>query len=140
MAIEFHPNQGAVLLCDYGDPPAPEMCKRRPVVVITPRLRHRSGLCTVVPLSSTDPDPPEDYHCKITFPRPLPQPWSSPYYWVKADMFSTVGFERLHKIGIGRDQYNKRKYLDLIITDNDLKMIQRCILHALHLESLTIHL
>lgn len=141
MAINFHPKAGAVLLCSY-EPGfrAPEMTKQRPVIVVTPRLRRREGLCTVVPLSTTDPEHIEDYHYGITFARALPKPWSTNPCWVKADMFAAVGFHRLHLIGIGRDQNGKRKYLNFCIPDNDLIHIQSCILNALNLGHLTKHL
>lgn len=116
------------------------MVKTRPVVVITPRLRNRSGLCTVVPLSGTDPLPVENYHHKISFERPLPKPWGSPMYWAKADMFATVAFHRLHLIGLGKDQYGKRKYLNVSISAEELTNIQACVLHALNLSHLTNHL
>ena len=54
MAIKYPVAPGTLLLCDYalGGFKEPEMVKRRPVIVISPRLRHRDHLCTVVPLSS----------------------------------------------------------------------------------------
>ena len=56
MPISFPVAPGTVLLCDYssGFRP-PEMAKRRPSVVISLRLPHRNGLCTVVPLSGSSP-------------------------------------------------------------------------------------
>jgi uncharacterized protein YifN (PemK superfamily) len=55
MAIHFHPQRGTIVVCDFRGFEAPEMQKRRPVVVVSPRLRHRDNLCTVVPLSTTAP-------------------------------------------------------------------------------------
>ena len=57
MPLTFHPRPGAVLMCQY-EPGfvKPEMVKRRPVIVIAPRLRHRDKLCTVVPLSGERPN------------------------------------------------------------------------------------
>ncbi|MCW5697094.1 MAG: type II toxin-antitoxin system PemK/MazF family toxin [Bauldia sp.] len=138
MPLTFHPRQGTVLLCAYEPGfKEPEMVKRRPVVVVTPRLRSRDGLCTVVPLSTTEPRKVEAYHHKIVFDPPLPKPWNSPECWVKADMLATVAFHRLHLIGIGRGPHGKRKYLQLVIPRADLKAIQACILEALHLGHLT---
>ena len=53
MAINFHPRLGQVLYCDFktGFRP-PEMVKARPVVVLS---RNHHELCTVVPLSGTEP-------------------------------------------------------------------------------------
>jgi mRNA interferase MazF len=56
-------------------------------------------------------------------------------HWVKADMLATVGFHRLNLIGIGRDQYGKRKYLTLAISRDDLENIRQCVLHALGMEA-----
>jgi mRNA interferase MazF len=133
MVLKFHPQQGAILLCDYTGFKLPEMIKTRPVLVISPRLRRRDDLCTVVPLSTTAPDHPQDYHCEIELTRPLPAPWNSPKHWIKADMMATIGFHRLQLIGIGRDQYGKRKYLNLVVPKQDLETAQRCILAALGL-------
>ncbi|MEI6730857.1 MAG: type II toxin-antitoxin system PemK/MazF family toxin, partial [Pseudomonadota bacterium] len=49
MAIKYHPNPGTVLTCDFSGMIEPEMIKERPVVVISPRLCSRTGLCTIVP-------------------------------------------------------------------------------------------
>ena len=58
MALKFHPKPGTILVCDFRQGfRAPEMIKRRPVVVVSPRLRNRTDLCTVVPLSTIEPRP-----------------------------------------------------------------------------------
>lgn len=58
MAIREHPPLGTLLLCDFGSGfKPPEMVKRRLVVVISPRIKARPGLCTVVALSTTLPKP-----------------------------------------------------------------------------------
>ena len=137
MALRFHPKPGTILLCDYRGFIVPEMVKLRPAVIISPRLRHRDRLCTVVPLSGMEPDPREDYHHLLNFDRPLPKPWASPHYWVKADMLATVSFDRLHLIGIGRDQEGKRKYLNMRVGSEDLRAIRACVLVALGLSDLT---
>ncbi|WP_432431527.1 type II toxin-antitoxin system PemK/MazF family toxin [Chelatococcus daeguensis] len=95
-----------MLICDFDSGfREPEMVKRRPVVVISPRLKRRTGLVSVVPLSTTPPDPIEDYHCEVRMEPPLPTPFDSPTAWVKADMPYTVGFQRLELVRTGRDQY-----------------------------------
>lgn len=55
MGIKFHPEPGAVLICDLDGMKFSEMQKRKPAVVISPSLKSRVGLCTVVPLSTTEP-------------------------------------------------------------------------------------
>jgi uncharacterized protein YifN (PemK superfamily) len=112
MPIQFPVAPGTLLLCNYdtGFRP-PEMVKRRPAVVISPRLPHRHNLCTVVPLSTTAPEREVDYVCQVAAPMPLPAPWDKPVMWVKADMLATVCLDRLDLFRTGRDQYGKRRYL-----------------------------
>ncbi|VAW97396.1 hypothetical protein MNBD_GAMMA21-2502 [hydrothermal vent metagenome] len=64
MAITIHPSPGQILLCDFSQGfRAPEMVKsKRPVIVLTPSFSHRSGLVTVVPLSTVRPDPIMPFH------------------------------------------------------------------------------
>jgi mRNA interferase MazF len=134
MAIEHHPKIGTVLRCDF-EPGfrAPEMVKRRPVIVVSPRLRKRDGLCTVVPLSTTTPNELMPYHYKIKFDPPLPAPYEAPEQWVKADMLATVAFHRL-KFLQGpkpKERQGKRKNIIHVISQADLEAVQRCMLHAL---------
>jgi len=42
MSIKFNPEQGLIVICDFKGFVPPEMVKRRPAVVISPRLRQRS--------------------------------------------------------------------------------------------------
>lgn len=55
MAIQFYPRAGQVLVADFSDLREPEICKVRPVVVISPKLPHRSELVAIVPISLTPP-------------------------------------------------------------------------------------
>jgi mRNA interferase MazF len=141
MAITFHPTPGAVLVCNYQTGfIEPEMVKTRLCVVITPRLRRRDGLCTVVPLSTTAPDPVEDYHFEVEFARELPRPWEGDRKWAKCDMLSTVGYGRLSPIGIGRGPDGKRRYIYPHVLPGQLKAIRAGVLCALTLRELTQHL
>lgn len=97
MALRFHPKPGVVLRCDFstGFQP-PEMVKARPVVVISPSLKGRDGLVTVVPLSSTPRTQVQNYHFQL--PRNcLPQlgAFQQKDSWVKGDMVYTVAMGRL---------------------------------------------
>ncbi|MGH6924324.1 MAG: type II toxin-antitoxin system PemK/MazF family toxin [Propylenella sp.] len=139
--LKFHPEPSTILICDYGNYAVePEMVKRRPVVVISPRLKHRTALCAVVALSTTPPDSIQDYHCTIAINPPLPRPFDSPETWVKADMISTVGFHRLDLPRTGRDQYGKRRYLNVHVSANELRAIYRAVLCGLGMGRLTPHL
>jgi mRNA interferase MazF len=134
MALQFPPTPGDVVICDFdtGFRP-PEMIKRRLAVVVSPRLRHRDGLCTVVPLSTTAPLREVPYQCKIALPYPPPPPFSDIEAWAKADMLATVGFARLDLMRTGRDHTGKRKYLKMRLLPADLAAIRACMLNALGL-------
>lgn len=140
MAIRYHPKTGTILICDFRGFEEPEMVKRRPVVVVSPRFRERNGLCTVVPLSLTEPNPKMPYHYHLNIKEPLPPPYdSSALSWVKGDMLATVSFNRLSFPYNGKDACGKRINVFRVIGDSDLKKIRECILSALALWGLTKH-
>lgn len=140
MAIQFHPEQGTIVICDFSGFVPPEMIKRRPAIVVSPRLRKRSGLCTVVPLSTTPPDPICPYHFKLHVAPVLPAPYNATFHWVKADMLYTVAFSRLHLPFDGKDASGNRNYDVRVIDTADLLKIQEFILHGLGLPCLTSYL
>lgn len=98
MAISIHPDIGDLLICDFGqlNTKEPEMVKRRPVICLTPR-RRPGKLCTVVPLSTTAPNPVQKWHCKLQLD--LPEPYNKPEMWVKGDMLYTMSMERFYCLG-----------------------------------------
>jgi mRNA interferase MazF len=126
MSITFHPNPGTILICDFEGFKAPEIIKRRPCVVVSPRSRRRTGLCTIVPLSTTDPEHVESHHCKITITKKMPDQYPKQECWAKCDIIHTVSFERLNKPH-QKDELGKRTYLDREISPEDLLKIRRCI-------------
>ena len=134
MPIQYDVPPRTILLCDYskGGFKPPEMVKRRPALVVSPRLRHRTGLLTVVPLSTTEPNRVCEYHCKITINQPLPK-FPATEMWVKADMIATVAFARLDLFRTDRDQYGKRKYLQPRISEDDFRRVLECVKVALGL-------
>ncbi|MBF0392880.1 MAG: type II toxin-antitoxin system PemK/MazF family toxin [Alphaproteobacteria bacterium] len=130
MGLLFHPPTGTIVVCDYGlGFRAPEMVKIRPVIVVSPRFRSRPNLCTVVPLSSTEPKPQEMFHHQLSdgaYP-----PARGPM-WAKCDMLATVSLDRLDRIktrGLG----GKREYVVFEVPADDLAAIQVCIRFALGL-------
>jgi uncharacterized protein YifN (PemK superfamily) len=138
MALIFHPEPGMVLICDYNTGfRAPEMVKRRPVVVISPRPRRKTMLCTVVPLSTTAPNPIEPHHYKIS-PDSLPGNLAENETWAKCDMLSAVSLSRLDRVKI-RMPDGRREYVAKRVTDADLVEIQRAVLCGLGLFDLTQH-
>ena len=141
MSIREHPILGTVLLCDYGTGfRVPEMVKRRPVVVISPKIGLRHNLCTVVALSTNAPVPVMPYHCQIDLRPRLPEPWDSDGVWVKGDMVNAVGFHRLDLIHFDKDLNGKRQYLYKPLNHENIKQIRSCILRAIGLGALTKHL
>ncbi len=141
MAIKEHPVPGTILICDFNQGfREPEMVKRRPVVVLSPKIGARPKLCTVVALSTTPPAPKLPYHCELEIDPPLPKPWSANPVWVKGDMINAVGFHRLDLVSMGKDVSGKRIYRYDIVTPAQMKLIRVCILRALNLNPLTKHL
>ena len=142
MALTYHPQAGDIVLCDYSTGfSAPEMVKRRPVVIVSPRLRNRHNLVTVVPLSTTPPSPVEMHHCAIALAVPLPKPFESSEMWAKCDMLATVGLARLDRFRAGRvpGSYGRR-FTTGSVSAAQLDSIRKAMLHALGLSSLTIHI
>ena len=137
MPIQIHPEQGTIVICDFKGFVSPEMVKRRPAVVISPRLRRRQNLCTVVPLSTTLPNPVAAYHHQFTLDPVLPKPYNSKFQWVKADMLYTVSFDRLYLPFEKKDGSGKRIYDIRVLDKADMLKIQQCILHGIGLTSLT---
>lgn len=134
MPLQHHPRRGAILICDYAGFKPPEMVKRRPVIVLSPRRRRRYNLCSIVPLSTTEPDIKQPYHCEIELDPPPPDRWAS-RCWVKADMITTVSFARLDLIRSGKDALGKRRYYDHVLPKEDMARISRCVLAALGIDS-----
>ena len=132
MALKFHPEPGTILICDYGRQALPpEMVKRRPVVVVSPRFKRRSGLCTVVPLSTTEPARIETYHALVRIDPPLPKPFSAPSCWAKCDMLSAVSFARLDLIAGPREADGRRRYRISSLSSEDLQAVRRAMLAGL---------
>ncbi|MBV5339868.1 MAG: type II toxin-antitoxin system PemK/MazF family toxin [Deltaproteobacteria bacterium] len=138
MAISFHPDHGSILMCDFntGFTP-PEVIKKRPVVVISPR-RNNFQVCTVIPLSRTSPNPIEKHHHRLD-PASLPKSLSGRDSWAKCDMIMTVSLSRLDRIQDGRGPGGVRKYTTGKLTPEDFRAVRIGILYAIGLNSLTIH-
>ncbi len=128
MALKYAPNIGTLMICDFRDTVAPEINKRRPVVL----LAHSSNkLCTVVPCSTTEPNPIEPWHYLMLTTNPLPRPYAAEYYWVKCDMIFVASFERLTIPFNGKDANGKRKLVVQSVSEEELAAIRRCVARAL---------
>ena len=127
MPITFHPHPGEVLICDFstGFRP-PEMVKRRHVVVVSPRRRHHSGLCLVVPFSTVAPEPIEAFHHLIPVGA---YPFFHPRrdVWAKGDMLTCVAFRRLDRVLLNGH------YVAPSLRPDDFTAIQRAVLAALEI-------
>jgi uncharacterized protein YifN (PemK superfamily) len=102
MALLYQPRPGEVVMCDFHGYVAPEMIKRRPVVVLARNRRNRQ-LVTVVPLSTTPPDPIDPWHHPLAG-SPLPNA-RGVSCWAKCDMVATVALARLDRCKAGRGAY-----------------------------------
>ena len=142
MPLLYYPREGEIVFCDYGRGfVAPEMVKGRPVIIVSPRLRRRGGLVAVVPLSTTPPDPAENYHCLIALAKPLPHPFDSPTMWAKCDMLATVSTDRLDRFKDARNRHGgARTWRTEMVTAEELASVKRAMLCGLGLSSLTVHL
>jgi uncharacterized protein YifN (PemK superfamily) len=138
MAIKEHPPIGTVLICNFDAGfKLPEMVKRRPVIVISPKIAGRPGLCTVVALSTTPPNPRMPFHEQISLTPKLPPPWHAETMWIKGDMIYAIGFHRLDFIRLGKDAAGKRLYGFTVITAEQLKLVRTLVLKSIGLSSLT---
>lgn len=141
MSIRDHPPQGCLVTVDYSDGfRPPEMVKRRLAVVLSPKIRSRPKLLTVVPLSLTAPDPIMPYHARLDVPFALPSGWGDEIRWIKGDMINAVGFHRVDLLRLGKGPDGKRHYQMAALPPDLFKIVRRCALHGLGLSALTKHL
>jgi uncharacterized protein YifN (PemK superfamily) len=139
--IQFHPPQGCIVRVDFDACfRVPEMVKPRLCVVLSKPMKHRKGLCTVVPLSTTDPVPVAPYHCRIDIPFPLPQGWQTEGVWVKGDMLYAAGYHRIELLRLGKDRHGRRIHQLQPLPEPTLQAVQSAVLHGLSLGALTTHL
>ena len=141
MPLSYHPKPGTIVICDFnrGFVP-PEMVKKRPALVISPKFRKRNNLCTIIPFSTTIPDPIMPYHYRLCFDPPLPSPYNSSTQWAKGDMLYTVSFDRLSMPFVRKKANGKRIYDIRTIDEADFIKIKKCVLNALGMTNLTEYL
>lgn len=124
----YYPRPGDVLICNYETGfIAPEMIKHRPAVVISGRERHNGRLCTVVPLSATEPPKIQAWHTPVAVRIPGLDDCAR---WAKCDMLATVSFDRLDKPHT--KHRDGRTYHTVQITAMELKAIRDGVLAYLH--------
>lgn len=127
------PCRREVLGCDFVGLRNPEMCKRRPVVIVS-AAPARPRLAIVVPLSTSAPDPVRPWHYKLS----AASQWDRRERWAKCDMIYAVSFDRFFLWKLGRDRATgKRLYLiEHRISEADFGHIQAAILKALNINAL----
>ncbi len=132
MPLPYLPEPGELLICAFDDvAPGAEMIKRRPVVVVSVKSSHHRRLCTVVPISTTAPNPVRAWHhplsgLSITGWNP------SAAMWAKCDMLATVAFERLNAPYL-KSRHGGRRFAKQQLPATDLRAIQDRIAHYLNL-------
>jgi uncharacterized protein YifN (PemK superfamily) len=127
MTVVSHPAPGTVVRIDLsqGFRP-PEMVKRRPVIVLSPPIKGRQQLCTVVPLSTKPPRVVLPHHMEISFDPPLPAPYASPTAWLKGDIVLTVAFHRLRLLFDGK-QDGQRSYDVRVLEPEVFDRVRECV-------------
>lgn len=136
MGILYHPQVGTILRVDLNEGfRIPEMRKRRPAIVLSPALDGRDQLCTIVPLSTTEPRPLQQYNCILDLDPPLPFPYEHKRMWVKADMIMCVAFHRLKLLERGKDAGGERIYDVRVLSEEKMDEIRECIKHSLGMVS-----
>ncbi|WP_414711581.1 type II toxin-antitoxin system PemK/MazF family toxin [Sphingobium sp. UBA5915] len=140
MPLKYYPREGEIVVCDYHGFTAPEMTKARPVIIVSPRLRRRGELASIVPLSTTAPDSVENYHCRIELIAPLPAPFDAEVMWAKCDMISTVSLSRLDRFKKPRGLNGaQRLWATGQLSSDQILNVKRAVLCGLGFSSLTIH-
>lgn len=126
-ALQLHLKTGEVVICDFTGLHEPEMVKRRPVLVISKTSTHWRGLCTIVPLSSSEPTNSLPWHVLLSR-NPLSGhlPADHPFQkadrvWAKCDMLYTFAFDRITRPHI-RSQ-GSRTYPPVRLPKEDLSAV-----------------
>lgn len=121
MAICYAPPAGTILICDFKNGIHPEICKKRPVVVIS-GANKRHNLVTVVPLSTTQPSPIQGWHCLVSTNLPAPFHGSAHAY-AKCDLVTSVSYQRLDLFYNGKDHNGKRIYITPTVSQIEFTQI-----------------
>jgi mRNA interferase MazF len=127
MPLKFFPRAGQIFVCDFTDFKEPEMTKKRPVIVVSPRLPYRSELVAVVPISTVPPRHDLPFVVKLS-KNYHPTDALNPDTWAKCDMISNLSITRLDAFKIGR-----RKYSYPTLAPEDLLSVRQGVIHGLGL-------
>lgn len=130
MSLQYFPRAGQILVCDFSGFQPPEMVKIRPIIVVSPRLPHRSEIVTVVPISTTAPTHGLPFVVRLS-KNYHPEEDDNLPCWAKCDMIMNIGKWRLNGFKIGR-----RKWASPQATGDDLKAVKDGVLHGLGMSHL----
>jgi uncharacterized protein YifN (PemK superfamily) len=134
MPIPYQPRPREIVFCDFRGFEAPEMIKRRPVVVLASH-KTNARLVAVIPLSTSAPTQLELHHYQL-LQNPLPDE-PAKVVWAKCDMVAVVSTERLDLIRLNRRRPDgKREYLRSKLGQDQFDEIRKGVAHALGLVSL----
>lgn len=128
MALSFFPRAGQVFMGNFNDLSEPEINKVRPVIVISPKLPHRSDIVAIVPISLTAPRHSLPFCYRLSKNYHPGEPDDLPC-WAKADLLMNVCLRRLDAFKIGR-----RKYAYPALTPEDLAAVRHAVLCGLGLD------
>ncbi|WP_199556243.1 type II toxin-antitoxin system PemK/MazF family toxin [Sandaracinobacteroides hominis] len=130
MALPYHPKPGTIVVCDYstGFRP-PEMVKQRLAIIISPKLKRRNDLASVVPLSATCPTTLEEWHHRLDIS--LPPPWGDCPRWAACDHIATVAYHRLNLPYTKHPVTGSRQFIQRELEADILKELRRKVALAL---------
>lgn len=75
---------------------------------------------------------PYHHRLQLSPEQELPRPFEGREKWVKGDMLYTMSFERLSPPCAGKDPITGRRiYPSLILTQQQLQCVERCVLAAI---------
>lgn len=118
MPLPFYPRMGHVLVCDFKGFQEPEMCKVRPVIVVSPRIPYRDEIVAVVPISLTEPRNKRASIYRLSKNYHPSEPDDLPC-WAICDMVLNIGRARLEGFKVGR-----RKWEFPQLTGDDLLAVR----------------
>ncbi|WP_366142413.1 type II toxin-antitoxin system PemK/MazF family toxin [uncultured Roseibium sp.] len=130
MALKFFPKAGQIYYADFSDLSPPEICKKRPVIVISPKLPGRSNLAAIVPISLSAPVREVPYVYKLSRNYHPREP-DDLDCWAKADLVMNISLGRMDCIKVGRRRYEYPQ-----LTPEDLLGVRRAVLAGLGLDKI----
>ena len=132
MPIQYNPNKGQVLMCDFSEGfKEPEMVKERAVIVF--KSSGRSKLVTVIPLSSVARNPKQNHHMVVpNMELPNTAWFKNRDSWLKGYMVYTVGWHRLSLVRMGKST-GRRNYYTGRLSLPMLKELDKCVLNGIGL-------